>query len=276
MAAFKLILVHLDDTPRAALRLDTALALAASHQAHLVALNVRSRSNLSPLLIGQFGSEMEALLAKSDTESAARAKALLESRPVPAGVTVEWRDVSGDLADSIALHARYSDLVVVGQASPEDEETAPLAELLLLSVGRPVLVLPYAGEFPVLGQRIMVGWNASREATRAVNDAMPLLEQADIVQVVIVNPGHGNSGHGDVPGADICQYLSRHGVSAVCESIQSEDLNVGEMLLNRAADEDSDLIVMGGYGRSRFSELVLGGATRHLLAHMTVPVLLSH
>ena len=276
MAAFKLILVHLDDTPRAELRLDAALSLAAEHQAHLVALNVRAHSNLSPLLVGQFGAEMEALLAKNDAAAAARTKALLDSRPVPAGVTVEWRDVTGDLVDCVALHARYADLAVIGQAFPDDDDSGPLAELLLMSVGRPLLVLPYAGHFPTLGQRVLVAWNASREATRAVNDAMPLLERADIVQVVIVNPGHGNSGHGDVPGADICQYLSRHGVNAVCESIVSEDLSVGEMLLNRAADEDSDLIVMGGYGRSRFSELVLGGATRHLLAHMTVPVLLSH
>ena len=114
------------------------------------------------------------------------------------------------------------------------------------------------------------------EATRAVHDALPILVGARLVHVIAVNPSGGMAGHGDVPGADICLHLSRHGVNAVCEHIRSEDLKIGEMLLSRAADEDVDLLVMGAYGRSRLRELVMGGATRHLLGHMTVPVLMSH
>jgi len=123
---------------------------------------------------------------------------------------------------------------------------------------------------------VLVAWNASREATRAVHDALPILERADLVHVMAINPDHGRAGHGDIPGADICLHLSRHGVKAVCEHITADDLDPGEMLLSRAADEDCDLIVMGGYGHSRMRQLVLGGTTRQLLAHMTVPVLFSH
>lgn len=274
--SLKDILVHVDDTDRAAVRLDLALGLAGAHQSHLVALNVRTRSVVPSVVTAQLGSGMDVILARGDIEAAAKARSLVDSRPVTAGTSIEWRDVSGDLVDSLSLHARYCDLVVIGQSIAEDERTRPLADTLVLAVGRPVMVVPYAGRFPTVGKRVLVAWNASREATRAVHDALPILERADIVHVIAVNPGHGMAGHGDIPGADICLHLSRHGVNAVCEHITSDDLNAGEMLLSRAADEDADLIVMGGYGRSRLRELVLGGATRHLLAHMTVPVILSH
>ncbi|MDO8606645.1 MAG: universal stress protein [Phaeospirillum sp.] len=274
--AFKDILVHVDDTARAAVRLDLALGLAVSHQAHLVALNVRTRTALPTVVTAQLGGEMDTILAHGDAEAAAKARVLVESRLVVPGTSVEWRDVGGNLVETLSLHARYCDLVVIGQTSTEEEGGPPLADSLVLAVGRPVLVVPYAGRFPTVGRRVLVAWNASREATRAVHDALPLLEQADIVHVLAINPGHGMAGHGDIPGADICLHLSRHGINAVCEHIASDDLEVGEMLLSRAADEDSDLIVMGGYGRSRLRELVMGGATRHLLGHMTVPVMISH
>ncbi len=276
MAVFKDILVQVDDSARAAIRLDLARGLADVHQAHLVALNVRFRSAMPVAVTAQLGGEMDQILARIDAEAAARAKALVDSRPLAAGTTVEWRDVRGDAVESVALHARYCDLVVVGQTSAEDEAARPLADSLLLAVGRPVLVVPYAGTFPTVGRRVLVAWNASREATRAVHDALPILERADLVHVIAINPGHGMAGHGDIPGADICLHLSRHGVNAVCEHIASDDVDVGDMLLSRAADEDSDLIVMGGYGHSRMREMVLGGTTRHLLKHMTVPVILSH
>jgi nucleotide-binding universal stress UspA family protein len=146
----------------------------------------------------------------------------------------------------------------------------------VLEVGRPVLVVPSVGQFPTLGQRVLVAWNASREATRAVHDALPLLRRSRRTQVVVINPQGGAGGHGDIPGADIGLHLSRHGVNAVCERISADDVETGALLLSRAADEGADLIVMGAYGHSRLSELVLGGATRHILRHMTVPVLLSH
>lgn len=273
--AYKDILVQVDDHPRARVRLELAAGLAARFQAHLIALNVRDQTLLPSHVTAQFGGDLDQFRAAGDAEAASRVKAMVESLDIPPGVTREWRDVTGPLSETVALHARYADLVVIGQAQAEFSSPR-LADELIMSVGRPVLVVPFAGRFPTLGRRVMVAWNGGREATRAIHDAMPLLAAAETVHVIAINPGHGMAGHGDVPGADICLHLSRHGVNAVCEHVASDDLNVGEMLLSRLADEDVDLMVMGGYGRSRLREMVLGGATRHMLDSMTVPVLFSH
>ncbi|TAN70577.1 MAG: universal stress protein, partial [Magnetospirillum sp.] len=110
--SLKDILVHVDDTDRAAVRLDLALGLAGAHQSHLVALNVRTRSVVPSVVTAQLGSGMDVILARGDIEAAAKARSLVDSRPVTAGTSIEWRDVSGDLVDSLSLHARYCDLVV--------------------------------------------------------------------------------------------------------------------------------------------------------------------
>ncbi|MBI3445743.1 MAG: universal stress protein [Magnetospirillum sp.] len=272
---FKDILVHVDDHPRAPVRLDLAGRIAARFQAHLIALNVRDHAQLPSHVTAQFGGDMNLIRARGDAEAAGRVKSMVDAFDAGPGTTKEWRDVSGVLADTVALHARYADLVVIGQAEAEDESPR-LADELVMAVGRPVLVVPYAGRFPTLGQRVLVAWNASREATRAIHDALPLLREAQQVRVIAINPGHGMAGHGDIPGADICLHLSRHGVNAICEHVKTDDLDVGEMLQSRAADEDADLVVMGAYGRSRLREMVLGGATRRMLESMTVPVLFSH
>jgi nucleotide-binding universal stress UspA family protein len=144
---------------------------------------------------------------------------------------------------------------------------------LVLGAGRPVLLVPYAGRYADAGKRVLIAWNASREAARAVADALPLLVRADAVDVVAFAPG---GDHGEVPGADLAHYLARHGVKANAAVDSAPEVAIGERILTRAADTDADLIVMGAYGRSRLSELVLGGATRTLLAAMTVPVLMAH
>ncbi|MBN8909554.1 MAG: universal stress protein, partial [Rhodospirillales bacterium] len=121
-----------------------------------------------------------------------------------------------------------------------------------------------------------VAWNASREAARAVNDALPLLEGAKLVTVVAINPRQGIGGHGDVPAADIVLHLARHGVKAEAAHTVANDISDGEALLSYAADLGVDLIVAGAYGHSRAREMVFGGVTRTLLSEMTVPVFLSH
>jgi nucleotide-binding universal stress UspA family protein len=152
----------------------------------------------------------------------------------------------------------------------------PHPERVTLASGRPILVVPYAGHFATLGQRVLVGWDASREATRAVGDAMPLLAAAEQVTVLAIDPQAGPGGHGELPGADISLHLARHGVKAVIERTVSADVPIGDVLLSRAADLGADLLVMGAYGHSRARELLLGGATRTVLGSMTLPVLMSH
>jgi nucleotide-binding universal stress UspA family protein len=273
--SYKDILVHVDERPRTRARLELAAGLAARFQSRLIALNIRSQGLMPSHVTAQFGGSLDRIGAAGDAAAALRAKAMVESIATEPGVDREWRDVTGLAGETLSLHARYADLVVLGQAEP-DADGDRLADEVIMAVGRPVLVVPYAGRFSTLGRKVMIAWNGSREATRAVHDALPLLVGAHEVHVIAINPGHGMAGHGDIPGADICLHLSRHGVNAVCEHVDSDDLNAGEMLLSRAADEDIDLLVMGGYGRSRLREMVLGGTTRHMLDSMTVPVLFSH
>jgi nucleotide-binding universal stress UspA family protein len=195
------------------------------------------------------------------------------------GLATEWRAVEGEVAEVASLHARYADLAVIGQADPEGVApgaAANLPERLILGAGRPVLVVPYAGRFEAVGRRVLLAWNATRESTRAANDALPILERAARVTVVSVNPRSGPGGHGAVPGADIALHLARHGVRAEVAAVVTDEVGVDDMLLSQAADTGADLIVMGGYGHSRLGELVLGGATRHILRQITVPVFMSH
>lgn len=272
--SFRDILVHVDNSKNAAARVETAVALATAQQAHLTGLYIRTQPQVPEFVRVQLGREVQELQQRHAAQAEAEAEALFDSRS--RGIDTEWRSAAGDVVQLAGLSARYSDLTIVGQTDPDADEVTPLADHLVLEAGRPVLVVPFAGRFPQPGKRVMVAWNASREATRAVNDALPLLRQADSVRVIAINPNGGPAGHGDIPGADIGLHLARHGVKAEAEHIRADDIEVGDLLLSRLADEDIDLLVMGAYGRSRLRELVLGGATRQILRHMTVPVLMSH
>ncbi len=137
-------------------------------------------------------------------------------------------------------------------------------------------MVPYIGARQEMGRNVLVAWNGSREATRAVNDALPILERADKVTVLAVNPGKNGNDHGDIPSADIALHLARHGVKAEASQTVSDELEVGSIILSRISDLGADLVVMGAYGHSRMRELMMGGVTRDLLRHMTVPVLMSH
>lgn len=280
--SLKDILVIVDNAKNCGTRLDVAVQLAQQHDAHLIGLFVRTVPHVPQFVMSQLGPEVAEVQKRYADEAAEKARKLFEDKTRNAGIGVEWREVSGLPLDECRLHAKYTDLVVAGQLDDTATETSEgqenLIDHLVLDAGRPVLVVPYTGRFPKVGERVMVAWNATREATRAVNDALPILQKAKEVHVIAVNPhgGHGRDGHGEIPSADITLHLARHGVKATAEHIEAREMGAGEALLSRAADESIDLIVMGAYGRSRLRELVLGGATRHMLRHMTVPVLMSH
>ncbi|CAA7626730.1 universal stress protein [Magnetospirillum sp. UT-4] len=272
--AIKDILVHMDDSERCRIRLALAARIGAIHQGHLIGLNVRTRVELHHYMALKSGSRFDNIHDGHNIEAARKAKALFEGLEVADGVTKEWRNVEGAQLEMMSMHARYADLTLIGQADHSNGEK-PLCDALIMAVGRPVMIVPRVGRFETVGERILVAWNASREATRAVHDAMPLLSKAKMVRVVAGEP-EGGAVHGENPGADLSAHLQRHGVNVVWEHLNAEGINVGETLLNRVADEGIDMMVMGAYGHSRFREMVLGGATRHLLNHMTVPVLMSH
>lgn len=184
----------------------------------------------------------------------------------PAEGISEWRDLES--LRQLPLHARYADLTIMGQT--DDGETDHVTEMVM-SVGRPVMVIPQRGNFPCIGRRTLVAWNGSREATRAVFDALPLLRRADQVTVLTLDAEHDR-----VAGADISRTLARHTVKVEVVHSTRGEIDAGNALLSRAADCGSDLIVMGAFGHSPLHERMLGGATRHILQHMTVPVLISH
>lgn len=277
--ALKDLLVHVDDSKANAGRVDAAVRLAADHDAHLTALYVAPHWNVMPAYTeAHIPEDILEEQRKAVAERAGKAKRAFEDTAGKAGLSTEWRFVEGEITRTLSLHARYADLLILGQAHSSDELSVSegVVEQVLLDVGRPVLLVPYIGAPATLGERVLVAWNGSREAMRAIHDAMPLLQRAADVQVLSVNPSRGPAGDGDIPGADICLHLARHGVKAQAAFTESKDVSVGELLLSRASDQPADLIVMGAYGHSRYRELVLGGATRQLLGSMTVPVLMSH
>lgn len=273
---FRDILVHIDDSPLTKVRLALAARLAAVHQGHLAGLYVRYIPRMPAYVAAQMGAEVHRLQDRFAGEAAARARQTFDEVTAAAGIAAEWRMAEGEVVDALATHARYADLTVVGQTDPDADDRTSIADSLVLDAGRPVLVVPYAGHFDRPMERVLIAWNASRESTRAVNDALPFLQAAKKVTVLAVNPTGGGGSHGDVPGADICLHLARHGVNAEAATLKAADMEVGDILLSRVADGDADLLVMGAYGRSRLREVVLGGASRHILDHMTVPVLMSH
>ncbi len=277
--SFKDILVHVDNQPQCEARLETAINLCLEHDAHLVGLHVRHAPHVPAWVRASLGDQVQQLQDRYGQEAEKQAERMFMEKVKNAGLRYEWRDAEGDLTTTIAMHARYSDMVIVGQPNPKSEDFMGdhhLVDEIVFQAGRPVLVIPYAGRWPSVGKRVLVAWNSSRESTRVTADAMPMLKKADWVNVLAVNPHGGHMGHGDVPGADICLHLARHGVNAICQSVKAEDTDVGNTLLSRIADDDCDLLLMGAYGRSRLRAMILGAVTRYILDHMTAPVMFSH
>ena len=180
-----------------------------------------------------------------------------------------------DASEQFGQLARCFDLAIVGQ--PEPGKQAPeqsIIEAALFNSGRPVLVVPYIQRQPLNLDRILVGWDGSRNAARAVADALPFLSRAKAVDVVVVE---GEPGKPDkLAGADIARHLARHDIKVEIKRLVASDLSVANTILSHAADAGADMIVMGGYGHSRLREFLLGGATRDILSTMTVPTLMSH
>jgi nucleotide-binding universal stress UspA family protein len=282
--AYNDILVVLDEDERSRERIAIAASLAERFGAHLVGLYLKIGRE-PPGRFDQFYAEtplFRPIYEEVEEQIRSQAEAmrgLFEEIVARFSLSAEWRVGSGYPADQAALHARYADLIILGQIEPADPWSPllhPRPEEVALAAGRPVLVVPYVGRFDRVGRRVLVGWDGSREATRAIADALPLLAAATSVTVITVDAQKEGSGHGEVPGADIALHLARHGVAVDVERTVSAGIGIGNTLLSRVGDLDIDLLVMGAYGHSRVRELLLGGATKTVLASATVPVLMSH
>lgn len=282
--SYKTIIANVQDPDHAPQVIDYATELAVAQEAHLVGLFVVPA--FQP--VGMYGPAPVALATeiidaqrKHYTEIAEQLEEKFTAAAKAAGIIFEWRTASAEnttLAAAVVQHARGADLAIVGQPDPDSEWQifSDVAEELLMDSGRPVLVVPYAGKFSAACKTVMLAWNGSREAARAAFDALPLLQAADQVKILSVNPERMPSKSGFTPGDDLAANLSRHNVKTEAALSINPTISIGDELLSRAADAGSDLLVMGGYGHSRMIETLFGGATHYILRHMTLPVLMSH
>jgi nucleotide-binding universal stress UspA family protein len=191
------------------------------------------------------------------------------------GIRSEWRSLPY-LSSDVAVHAYYADLVVVSRPESPGQTAGPpgLAESLVLSSGRPIIVFPPRGKVSRL-RRILVAWNATRESIRAVGDALPLLVKAEAVEILVVDHQRHPQGHGQEPGADIARHLARHGAQVEVTRLSSGGKSVGRLLLSQATAFGADLLVMGAYGHTQLREWMFGGVTRTVLYEADLPVLMS-
>ncbi|MEI6200868.1 MAG: universal stress protein [Enhydrobacter sp.] len=276
---FKTVLVHCDAGKTTPKCLAVAAEVAQKFDARLVALHARAPFEMPTFYEESFsmGPLVEAHEERVKADQAV-SRGYFDTAMKGKALTSEWRESDGRADDVLVVNARYADLVVVGQNSPDDPFTTPdnLPEAVAMAGGRPTLVVPHSGAGKPIGKNVMLCWNASRESARAASDAMPFLKAAQKVIVLVVEPRTTDAGHGAEPGADVATWLAKQGVKVTVQREIAPDADVGSVILSRAADHDVDLIVMGVYGHSRLREWAMGGASRAMLAAMTVPVLMSH
>ena len=267
---FKDILVHVDNSKQCASRLDLAINLARKHKAHLTGLYVVTHPHYKPQ-------------SETDNFKVKEAEELFRLKTSGADISAEWLSVdwsvSGiSMVEVLNYHAHQKDLVIVGQTDPgvRDSDVPPdLPERVVMGSGRPVLIVPYAGTFDKIGERVIVAWKAGRASARAVNDAMPFLVKAKQVCVLSIKTA---GDHQDVikrPDGDICTHLKRYDIEIREENLVTGDIPVADILMNYAWENGCDLIVSGAYAHTFRGTPNLGLVARHLLEKMTLPVLMS-
>ena len=275
------ILVPLQFTGSDTAALDAAAALAVAHQARVAVLAcvnypapVASEWGMAASMVSQ--AEFDRVLGS--VRAAAEAAALQLER---AGADCELRVVETLLSwpeEAAAMHGRHADIALVGGPDPvaANPRFNALFSALLLDTGRPVLVVPPVGKLLVPPRRVVLAWQPRREPSRAIHDALPLLPRDARVDVLVLDPEVGEFSHGQQPGADIAAHLARHGLQVQVVSMPREGRSTGAAIIDYAAEQRADLVVMGGYGHSRWRQQVLGGTTRTVLEQASMPVMFAH
>ncbi|MBV8270816.1 MAG: universal stress protein [Cupriavidus sp.] len=279
MLGYTSIFVHQDASARAGVRLDIAARLALAHQCRLVGLCTM----FSPDPDWFYRMDHAAKCLQEDLEHRRHQRDCVRQRFEQAmadqTLQAEWRAVEGEPVAKTLREIHEAGLVVAGQFDEGDAESfvAPqFLESLVLESGRPVLVIPYTGQFPTIGSRTLLAWDGGREASRALHDALPLLVGSR-VHLLHANASMHSLRTDAAPASSAARLLSDIGAQVEIENEPAaNDLAIGELILSRASDIGADLIVMGAYGHGRFRELLLGGVTRTILSSMTVPVLMTH
>jgi nucleotide-binding universal stress UspA family protein len=279
--ALKNIGVFVDATPEGDKRVDYAATLAHQCGAHLAGIHVvsagRPEHRTDYYVVGEKAIRARLAWEKAADEAVTttvrrRFEAMSAKRDLSADFRVIRR---GGPDEDLILSSLHSDLVVIGQRELQELPGYLSPERLLLASGAPILVLPSGWKSEPIGQKILVGWNASREARRAVADALPFLVAAASVTLLVVDSNKRADRHGEEPGADIALYLARHGAHVEVEQVSSRGSPVADIILSYAADHGVDLIVIGAYSHARSVEMVFGGVTRTLLKQASIPILMS-
>lgn len=273
--SYKDLLVLIDPLGANQNVVECAANLAVAHEAHLTGLYL-GYDPLTGFAEVQVPPELLQMHQDNLEETERKARDEFEEIGRLAGVNYEWRKAAEARVTHMMLSARYADMVVI---SGDAANTADLvahrnADSLVMSGGRPVLLIPANYQWDKGFEQAMVAWDGSREATRAVHDAMPLLKQTRKVVIMEITDEHDVLARD--PGADIAQHLARHGLNTESAHVVKTDVSEGEQLLSASVDHGADLLVAGAYGHSRLREFALGGMTRHLMAHLTIPMLFSH
>jgi nucleotide-binding universal stress UspA family protein len=258
--------------------LEFAGALAEPYAARLISVFMQPQPTVTPAETFARGKGMQSVVEvhRAELEAVeAKHRALFEGIVRRLGIQSEWRSFPY-MSSEVGVRAYYADLVVVASPDPADHTAGPprLAESLVLTSGRPIIIFP-AGSTVSRIRRILVAWNARREAIRAVADALPLLARVEAVEVLVVEDQHHAVCHEQEPGADIARHLARHGAQVGVRRLASGGETVGHLLLSQAVSFGADLVVMGAYGHSHLSEWVFGGVTRTVLHAANLPVLMS-
>jgi nucleotide-binding universal stress UspA family protein len=256
---------------------DYATSIAATFGAHVAGIAFLYEPVIPDGTLGGIPVDLIELQREENSKAANAAVGRFEAATKTAGVSAETRVLDATLGGAAALFgqiARRFDVAVVGQAQREHGASEELMiEGALFESGRPVVVVPYIQEQGLTLNRVLACWDGGRMSARAIADAMPFLERAKAVDIVIVAEERKND---EITGANMTEHLARHGVTANVKRIARGDLAIADVILDYAADSGADFMVMGGYGHSRLREFILGGVTRGILGSMTVPVLMSH
>jgi nucleotide-binding universal stress UspA family protein len=254
-----------------------AVSVAAMFGAHVVGISFLYEPVIPDGTLGGVPIDLIELQREENSKAAKDAVGRFEAAVKQAGVSAETRILDatfGGAATLFAQIARRFDLAVVGQAQREHGASDDLMiEGALFESGRPLVVVPYIQRRGLTLERVLLCWDGGRTAARAIGDAMPFLERAKAVDIVMIAEERKND---EITGATMSEHLARHGVAAQVKRLARGDIAIEDVILSYAADSGADFMVMGGYGHSRLREFILGGVTRGILASMTVPVLMSH
>ena len=258
---------------------DYAISLATAFSAHVAGVGFIYEPVIPGTVLGGVPTDLIEVQREQNSKAAKAAISRFDTAAKAAGVSAETRMLDASIAGAADLFGRIArrfDIAVVGQAQREQGASEELLiEGALFGSGRPVVVVPYVHKEPVKLDRILMCWDGSRPAARAIADALPFLKRAKAIEIVVVTGERDKSG--EITGTNMRRHLARHGVNVEIKHITAGGgVDVPNAILSHAADSGTEFMVLGGYGHSRLREFILGGVTRSILGSMTVPVLMSH